>query len=112
MPLKPASRFVAYYRVSTAQQGRSGLGLEAQREAVRVFIGGGSGALAEEFTEVETGKNADRPQLEQTRLSSRWRKMVAHTGPLSATSIPAPTRTRKFPTCARPRKSVASPSSA
>jgi integrase len=35
--LKP-DRFVAYYRVSTAQQGRSGLGLEAQREAVRVFL--------------------------------------------------------------------------
>nr|WP_294566572.1 recombinase family protein [uncultured Rhodopila sp.] len=63
LTLKPASRFVAYYRVSTSQQGRSGLGLEAQREAVRVFIGAGSGALAEEFTEVETGKNADRPQL-------------------------------------------------
>jgi DNA invertase Pin-like site-specific DNA recombinase len=61
--LKPPSRFVAYYRVSTAQQGRSGLGLEAQREAVRVFIGGSAGELAEEFTEIESGKRADRPQL-------------------------------------------------
>jgi DNA invertase Pin-like site-specific DNA recombinase len=56
-------RFVAYYRVSTAQQGRSGLGLEAQREAVRVFMGGNAVGLAEEFTEIESGKNADRPQL-------------------------------------------------
>jgi DNA invertase Pin-like site-specific DNA recombinase len=56
-------RFVAYYRVSTAQQGRSGLGLDAQREAVRVFMAGHAGELAEEFTEVESGKNADRPQL-------------------------------------------------
>jgi DNA invertase Pin-like site-specific DNA recombinase len=60
--IKP-DRFVAYYRVSTAQQGRSGLGLEAQREAVRVFLDGSAGALAEAFTEVESGKNDDRPQL-------------------------------------------------
>jgi DNA invertase Pin-like site-specific DNA recombinase len=62
--LKPPSRFVAYYRVSTAQQGRSGLGLEAQREAVRVFLDGSAGTLADEFTEIESGKNdADRPRL-------------------------------------------------
>jgi len=57
------ARFVAYYRVSTAQQGRSGLGLDAQREAVRVFLAGRADELAEAFTEVESGKNADRPQL-------------------------------------------------
>jgi len=62
--LKPASRFVAYYRVSTARQGRSGLGLEAQREAVRAFMGGSTGELAEAFTEIESGKrDDDRPQL-------------------------------------------------
>jgi DNA invertase Pin-like site-specific DNA recombinase len=61
--VKPASRYVAYYRVSTAQQGRSGLGLEAQREAVRTFLAGGAGELAEEFTEIESGKNDARPQL-------------------------------------------------
>jgi DNA invertase Pin-like site-specific DNA recombinase len=62
--LKPLSRFVAYYRVSTARQGRSGLGLEAQREAVRVFMGGSTGELAEAFTEIESGKHDDdRPQL-------------------------------------------------
>ena len=61
--LKSASRFVAYYRVSTAQQGRSGLGLEAQREAVRAFLDGSAAAPAEEFTEIESGKNDARPQL-------------------------------------------------
>jgi DNA invertase Pin-like site-specific DNA recombinase len=62
--LKPPSRFVAYYRVSTARQGRSGLGLEAQREAVRLFMGGSTGELAEAFTEIESGKrDDDRPQL-------------------------------------------------
>jgi DNA invertase Pin-like site-specific DNA recombinase len=57
-------RFVSYYRVSTAQQGRSGLGLEAQREAVCDFLNGGDWTLAGEFTEVESGKRTDRPQLD------------------------------------------------
>lgn len=56
-------RFIAYYRVSTAKQGRSGLGLEAQREAVRSYLNGGSWSLLGEFVEVESGKRADRPQL-------------------------------------------------
>ena len=63
LTLKPITRFVAYYRVSTAPQGRSGLGLDAQREAVRVFLAGSAGALTEEFTEIESCKNGARPQL-------------------------------------------------
>ncbi len=64
LTLKAPARFVAYYRVSTARQGRSGLGLEAQREAVRVFMSGSTGELAEAFTEIESGKHDDdRPQL-------------------------------------------------
>jgi DNA invertase Pin-like site-specific DNA recombinase len=54
-------RFVAYYRVSTARQGRSGLGLEAQRVAVQEHLGGGR--LLQDFTEIESGKRSDRPQL-------------------------------------------------
>lgn len=57
--------FVAYYRVSTARQGRSGLGLDAQRRAVTAFLNGGSWELLAEFVEVESGKADDRPQLEQ-----------------------------------------------
>ena len=57
--------FIAYYRVSTARQGRSGLGLEAQRKAVEDFLNGGSWQLQAEFMEVESGKSDDRPQLEQ-----------------------------------------------
>jgi DNA invertase Pin-like site-specific DNA recombinase len=52
-------KYVAYYRVSTARQGRSGLGLEAQREAVRAFLNGGDWELFEEFTEVETGSGSN-----------------------------------------------------
>ena len=57
--------FVAYYRVSTARQGRSGLGLDAQRRAVTDFLNGGSWELKAEFVEIESGKNDERPQLEQ-----------------------------------------------
>src|SRR5450759_813701 len=55
--------FVAYYRVSTDRQGRSGLGLEAQRDSVRHHLLRENGSLAVEFVEVESGKRNDRPQL-------------------------------------------------
>ncbi|HXW22025.1 MAG TPA: recombinase family protein [Rhodomicrobium sp.] len=58
-----AGNFVAYYRVSTERQGRSGLGLEAQQEAVRAYLNGGSWRLVAEVVEVESGKKADRPKL-------------------------------------------------
>ena len=56
-------KFIAYFRVSTAKQGKSGLGLEGQRAAVMAYLNGGSWNLAAEFTEVESGKNNDRPEL-------------------------------------------------
>jgi DNA invertase Pin-like site-specific DNA recombinase len=56
-------KFVAYFRVSTDRQGKSGLGLEAQREAVMGYLNGGSWSLLAEFMEVESGKDSDRPQL-------------------------------------------------
>jgi DNA invertase Pin-like site-specific DNA recombinase len=56
-------KFVAYYRVSTEKQGRSGLGLEAQQEAVRSYLNGGSWELMAEVVEVESGKKNDRPRL-------------------------------------------------
>lgn len=57
-------KFVAYYRVSTERQGRSGLGLAAQRKAVEDYLNGGRWSLVAEFTEVESGKrDKNRPQL-------------------------------------------------
>ncbi|KMO20362.1 recombinase family protein [Methylobacterium indicum] len=56
-------RFVSYLRVSTAKQGASGLGLEAQRKAVTDFLNGGRWTLVTEVVEVESGKRADRPKL-------------------------------------------------
>lgn len=59
------SKFVAYFRVSTDQQGKSGLGLAAQRKVVIDYLNGGKWELVAEFTEVESGKRTDRPQLEK-----------------------------------------------
>ena len=49
-------RFIAYFRVSTDRQGRSGLGLDAQREAVLRHVGSNRGELIGEFCEIESGK--------------------------------------------------------
>ena len=57
-------KYISYLRVSTEKQGRSGLGLEAQRQAVLDFLNGNGWELVGEYVEVETGKKADRPQLQ------------------------------------------------
>ena len=56
-------RFVTYFRVSTDRQGRSGLGLDAQREAVSQFLVGRGATVIAEFVEVESGGNDERPKL-------------------------------------------------
>ena len=56
-------KFVSYLRVSTDKQGRSGLGVEAQREAVARYLNGGSWKLVAEYVETESGKRSDRPKL-------------------------------------------------
>ena len=65
------ARFVAYYRVSTDKQGKSGLGLEAQRAAVEAHVAAGRGAVAAEFIEVESGRKKDRPQLAAALAAAR-----------------------------------------
>ncbi|RDB02306.1 recombinase family protein [Runella aurantiaca] len=58
--MKPA---IAYYRVSTDRQGKSGLGLEAQAEAVQNYVSANGYQLAGSFTEIESGRKNNRPQL-------------------------------------------------
>ena len=69
---------VAYYRASTQRQGRSGLGIEAQRAAVARFAETEGITILHEFTEVETGKGADaldrRPQLAAALATARQHK--------------------------------------
>src|SRR3954453_20126006 len=64
-------KFVSYLRVSTIKQGRSGLGLEAQRAAVETFLDGGRWKIIEEFVETESGKRDDRPALQRALTSCR-----------------------------------------
>lgn len=59
------NRYISYLRVSTARQGASGLGLEAQRANIENFLNGGQWTLLKEFVEVESGKNSDRPKLQE-----------------------------------------------
>ena len=69
-------RFVSYLRVSTDGQGRSGLGLEAQRQAVAAHVAQVRGTLLAEFQEVESGKRTDRPQLAAALAACRTRRSV------------------------------------
>ena len=71
-------KFVSYLRVSTDKQGRSGLGLEAQREAVASYLNGGRWTLVAEYVETESGKRADRPKLKAA---------LAHSKALGATLV-------------------------
>jgi len=57
--------FISYYRVSTKKQGASGLGLEAQEQAVHGYLKGVNGKLVCSYTEVESGKRSDRPELQK-----------------------------------------------
>ena len=83
-----AIKFVSYLRVSTDKQGRSGLGLEAQREAVSRYLNGGQWKLVAEYVEVESGKRNSRPQLQPPAHHARYSIDIA---------FPATTRD-----CARP----------
>jgi DNA invertase Pin-like site-specific DNA recombinase len=63
--------YVAYYRVSTQRQGRSGLGLAAQQKAVADYLNGGDWCIVGEFKEIESGKRSDRPQLAEALKTCR-----------------------------------------
>jgi DNA invertase Pin-like site-specific DNA recombinase len=67
-------KYVAYYRVSTDRQGKSGLGLEAQKAAVADRLNGGRWQIIAEFVEVESGKRASRPQLDAAIAACKTHK--------------------------------------
>lgn len=80
MSTRTSENVVSYLRVSTARQGKSGLGLDAQREAVARYLAGSGGTLLEEFEEVETGKGADaldkRPMLRAAIALAKKKRAV------------------------------------
>jgi DNA invertase Pin-like site-specific DNA recombinase len=69
-------QLIAYYRVSTARQGDSGLGLEAQRSKVQQLAAERGAEVVAEFVEVESGRKADRPQLAAALAEARKLKAV------------------------------------
>lgn len=84
-------KFVVYYRVSTGRQGKSGLGLEAQRAAVTAYLNGGRWQIVDEFTEVESGKRSDRPELDKALAAARL-----HRCPLVVSKVDRLTRSVAF----------------
>ena len=67
-------KFVVYYRVSTKRQGKSGLGLDAQRKIVAHFIKRNDAVAIAEFTEIESGKINDRPALKNAlEYAKKWK---------------------------------------
>jgi DNA invertase Pin-like site-specific DNA recombinase len=84
-------KFVAYYRVSTERQGRSGLGLEAQQAAVATYLNGGDWRIVAEFTEVESGRRSDRPELDKALSAARL-----HRCPLVVSKVDRLTRSSVF----------------
>lgn len=58
-----SDKFISYLRVSTDKQGRSGLGIHAQRDAIKRYLSGNNGLVLGEYVEVESGKKKDRPKL-------------------------------------------------
>lgn len=66
-----SQRLVAYERVSTARQGASGLGLEAQRRAIDAYARSCGATVTARFTEVESGRNPDRPELAKALHAAR-----------------------------------------
>lgn len=69
--MSQCQKYVSYYRVSTAKQGKSGLGLEAQKEAVAGYLRSNGGELMAEFTEVESGRRRDRQELNRAIAYAR-----------------------------------------
>ncbi len=72
------NRFVVYYRVSTKQQGQSGLGLESQKAAAEAYVKECGGEIIGEYQEVETGKDCKRPEIMKAILHANrsWATLV------------------------------------
>jgi DNA invertase Pin-like site-specific DNA recombinase len=88
MLMSMSKALIAYIRVSTSQQGKSGLGIEAQREAITRFAQAERLSVVDKYIEIETGKGADalerRPMLREARRRRRrrkprswWRSLIA-----------------------------------
>lgn len=73
---EPARRYVAYYRVSTVQQGQFGFSIEAQRAAVQDYVAANPGFVVAEFSEVMSGRKDSRPELAKALSMCRIARAV------------------------------------
>jgi len=69
--MNETSTYVTYFRVSTDKQGKSGLGLEAQMASVSQYVSNKNAVVLDSFTEIESGKRADRPELSKALRKCR-----------------------------------------
>jgi DNA invertase Pin-like site-specific DNA recombinase len=83
--------FISYLRVSTTKQGKSGLGIEAQRAAVANYLNGGKWHIIAEFKETESGKLSDRPALDKALAAAR-----VHRCPVVVANVSRLTRSVAF----------------
>ena len=83
--------FIAYYRVSTRKQGKGGLGIAAQRAAVERYLNGGDWRIVAEFTEVESGRRDERPELSKALAAARL-----HHAPIVVAKVDRLTRSVSF----------------
>jgi DNA invertase Pin-like site-specific DNA recombinase len=82
----PSREFVAYFRVRTDRQGKTGLDFEAQRKSVLDYLDGGRWDLVVECTEIVSGKHNDRPESEKALAvckEAEARLVIAKLDPLS-----------------------------
>jgi DNA invertase Pin-like site-specific DNA recombinase len=71
---KPASKNIPYYRVATQKQGAEGLGIGGQHEAVKRYAKATGGKILRAYTEVESGRRNDRPELAKALADCRRSK--------------------------------------
>lgn len=74
--MKKLKKAISYYRVSTDRQGQSGLGLEAQKQAVQAFAASHGLQIIKAFTEVESGRNNKRPLIKEALAACKKEKAV------------------------------------
>jgi len=70
------NKYIAYYRVSTREQGESGLGLESQKNAVCTYVNSVNGILLNQYTEIDSGKNKNRKTLKAAIAQAHSEKAI------------------------------------
>ena len=76
MQASQKKKYIAYYRVSTDKQGRSGLGLEAQKNSVKTYVARDGGVITDSYTEVSSGRDNNREELQRALKAAMLKKCI------------------------------------